>query len=114
MAPKRNFDKDEEDHQKKMKKLAKDLKFYKISLKNKQGEEKLRIWQQIKSVDEEIVKELKRNVEKKKKQNENMLKVLRTLDKMEKEGNLKRVNNGFDHDLQSGSRIVGVSTCPNL
>jgi len=62
MAPKRNHDKDEEDHQKMMKKLAKDLKFYKISLKNKQGEEKLRIWEQIKSVEEEIMKELKKNV----------------------------------------------------
>jgi hypothetical protein len=89
-----------------MKKLAKDLKFYKISLKNKQGEEKLRIWQQIKSVGEETVKELKKRVEKKKTEKENMQKALRMLERMEKEGKIKRVGN--KSDLQSGSRIVGI------
>jgi len=38
-----------------------------------------------------------------------MQKILRTLERMDKEGKIKRVGNGSHHDLQSGSRIVGVS-----
>jgi hypothetical protein len=48
-----------------MAKLERDLKFYKVLIEGKIGEEKLRILREIKSVEEAILVELGQTVEKK-------------------------------------------------
>ncbi len=52
-------------HNRKMAKLERDLKFYKVLIEGKIGEEKLRILREIKSVEEAILVELGQTVEKK-------------------------------------------------
>jgi len=80
MAPKDN------NHNRKMAKLERDLKFYKVLIEGKRGEEKLRILREIKSVEQAMLAELNRLSEKTKKENENMAKALTTIERMEKEG----------------------------
>jgi hypothetical protein len=69
-----------------MAKLERDLKFYKVLIEGKRGEEKLRILREIKSVEQAMLAELNRLSEKTKKENENMAKALTTIERMEKEG----------------------------
>ncbi len=73
-------------HNQKMAKLERDLKFYKVLIEGKRGEQKLRILREIKSVEEAMLVELRQTVEKVRKGNENMTKALKTIKRMEKEG----------------------------
>jgi hypothetical protein len=75
-------------HERKMKKLEKDLLFFKVSSmkkKNRGREERLRHLKQIKGIREEIVRELKSTVDRKERENGYMQKALAKLDEMEKE-----------------------------
>ena len=80
MAPKKN------NHNQKITKLERDLKFLNVLIQGKRGEEKVRILREIKLVEQAKLVELKRIIEKTKKENENMEKALKTIERMEKEG----------------------------
>jgi hypothetical protein len=80
MAPKKN------NHNQKITNLERDLKFLNVLIQCKRGEEKVRILREIKSVEQAKLVELKRIIEKTKKENENMEKALKTIERMEKEG----------------------------
>jgi hypothetical protein len=69
-----------------MTKLERDLKFLNVLIQGKRGEEKVRILKEIKSVEQAKLVELKRIIEKTKKENDNMAKALKTIERMEKEG----------------------------
>jgi len=73
---------------KKMKKLEKDLLFFKVSSmkkKNRGREETLRHLKQIKGIEQEIVRELKSTVDRKERENGYMQKALTRLEEMKKE-----------------------------
>jgi len=75
-------------HERKMKKLQKDLLFFKVSSmkkKNRGREERLRHLKQIKGIREEIARELKSTVARKERENGYMQKALARLDQMKKE-----------------------------
>ncbi len=75
--------KDEEDirHLKKMKKFDKDLKFFHLMEEQSRGHRYLK---QIKSIEEEKIKSVKANIEKKKKENEYMERAVQALIRMGK------------------------------
>ena len=80
--------KDDKVHERKMKKLQKDLLFFKVSSmkkKNRGREERLRHLKQIKGIREEIARELKSTVARKERENGYMQKALARLDQMKKE-----------------------------
>ncbi len=76
------FHKDDKEHAKKMKNLGKDLIFFKLTMENKGREETLRHNEQIKGIKEEMVRELKSNVDRKVRENSNLQKALNRLEKM--------------------------------
>ena len=79
--------KDDKVHERKMKKLQKDLLFFKVSSmkkKNRGREERLRHLKQIKGIREEIARELKSTVARKERENGYMQKALARLDQMKK------------------------------
>ncbi len=77
---------DEEDikHTEKMKKLEKDVRYFKLMEKRSVGRERYRCLEQIKNIEEEILRLMKANIAKKQRENENMEKAPQNIIQMKK------------------------------
>ena len=75
----------DEIYKSKLRKLERDLRFFKMELERCRRDEKIRILRQIHDVEAEILRETQAHVDRVKKENENMTKALEVLEKMKKE-----------------------------